>query len=242
MTIDDTVVVPDDYLPCPVVGPWAETKHNLVSYYARLFSSGMKNKWDKRIYIELYAGSGHSKIRDTSKIIMGSPLRALLLPDAFDKYVFCEKNPDLISALESRAKRIAPNADVVFIRGDCDNSVPSLLAAIPRGSKDDRVLSLCFVDPCDIGIKFRTIRSLADRYVDFLVLLALYMDANRAQTHYVAPRSTKVADFLDLPAWRDDWANAEKEGTTFPRFLAEAFSRRMETLSYLPQPMGGINS
>lgn len=232
MAMDDTVVVADDGQACPDVGAWAETKHNLVSYYARLFSSGMKNKWDRRIYIELYAGAGHARIRDTSKIIMGSPLRALLLPDPFDRYVFCEKDPDLIGALEFRAKKIAPKADVVFIVGDCNDRVPDLLAAMPTHS----TLSLCFVDPCDIGIKFKTLRSLSERYVDFLVLLALYMDANRAQAHYVSLKSTKVAEFLDLPAWRDEWTTAESEGVPFPRFLAESFSRRMEALRYLPQP------
>jgi hypothetical protein len=56
------------------VGKQAEEKHAIVSFHAKLFSTGMKDKWDGRVYIELYAGSGHSKIRDTSRIIAGSPL------------------------------------------------------------------------------------------------------------------------------------------------------------------------
>lgn len=235
--MDETVTARDDNMTCPEVGQWAETKHNLVSYYARLFSSGMKKKWHKRIYIELYAGAGHSRIRDTSRIIMGSPLRALLLPDPFDKYIFCEQDPDAIKALELRAKEIAPHADIVCIPGDCNEQVSEILKAIPVGSKENRVLSLCFVDPCDIGIKFKTIRSLSDRYVDFLVLLALYMDANRAYQHYVKPGSTKVAEFLDCPTWRTQWASAQSEGAQFPRFLAETFSQSMETLRYIGQPI-----
>jgi three-Cys-motif partner protein len=235
--MNDTVIVSDDNLPCPEVGPWAETKHNLVSYYAKQFSSGMKNKWDKRIYIELYAGAGYSRIRDTQKIIMGSPLRALSLPDPFDKYIFCEEDADLARALEVRAKKMAPHADVVCIPGDCNEQIQSILKAIPMGSKDDKVLSLCFIDPCDIGIKFRTIRSLSSRYVDILVLLALYMDANRAYHHYVQSKSTKVTEFIDDPAWRTRWAKAQSEGVPFPRFLAEAFSQSMETLRYIPQPI-----
>ena len=237
MSIDDTVVVSDDNLPCSEVGPWAEMKHNLVSYYARQFSSGMKKKWDKRLYIELYAGAGYARIRDTSRMIMGSPLRALLLPDPFDRYIFCEEDPDSIRALELRAKTIAPGADVVCIPGDCNERVSEILRAIPVGSKESKVLSLCFVDPCDIGIKFRTIRSLSNRYIDFLVLLALYMDANRAHHHYVKPKSTKVAELLDSPTWRNQWIKAQSDGVPFPRFLAEAFSQSMETLGYIGQPI-----
>jgi hypothetical protein len=35
----------------PPVGRWAEQKHDLVAYYAKLFSEGMKNKWHERVYI-----------------------------------------------------------------------------------------------------------------------------------------------------------------------------------------------
>ena len=233
---NDRWVVEDDGLFCQEVGPWAETKHNLVSYYGRLFSTGMKDKWDSRIYIELYAGAGYSRIRETLRIVAGSPLRALLLPHPFDRYIFCEKDSVSIESLKVRVKRIAPRADVVFIPGDCNDRMPDLLAAIPAGSREDRVLSLCFVDPCDIGIKFKTIRQLSNRYIDFLVLLALYMDANRARAHYLHPKSTKVAEFLDSPDWRAQWTRAESSGIAFPRFLAEAFSQSMETLRYIGQP------
>jgi three-Cys-motif partner protein len=238
MSQKDTVLVEPDDLPAPNVGPWAEEKHNVVSYYAKQFSTGMKKKWKKRIYIELYAGAGHSQIRDTSEIIMGSPLRALNLPHRFDKYISCEEDPALIKALEVRARRIAPDADVVCISGDCDERISDIVNEIPVGSQDSSVLSLCFVDPCDIGLKFKTIRFLAKRrFVDFLVLLALNMDANRNYQNYVNPRSSKVAEFLGLSDWRADWKNAECEGTPFPRYLAEAFSRQMETQQYIYQPI-----
>jgi hypothetical protein len=47
-----------DGLALPEVGAWTEDKHRLVSLYTALFSKGMKKKWDKRIYVELYAGAG----------------------------------------------------------------------------------------------------------------------------------------------------------------------------------------
>jgi hypothetical protein len=71
------VDVSADTLFCPEVGKQAEEKHGLVSFYAKLFSTGMKDKWDERVYIELYAGAGYSKIRDTSRTIAGSPIQAL---------------------------------------------------------------------------------------------------------------------------------------------------------------------
>ena len=100
------------------------------------------------------------------------------------------------------------------------------------------MLSLCFADPCDIGLKFGTIRYLAERrFVDFLILLALYMDANRNNQNYVSPKSAKVAEFLESPDWRKEWKLAESGRVPFPNFLAEAFSRRMEGQGYIYQPI-----
>jgi three-Cys-motif partner protein len=149
MTKPDPVIVSDDGLLCPEVGSWTETKHDYVSYYAKLFSSGMKRKWGKRIYVDLYAGAGYSRIRDTSNIMMGSPLRTLMLPDAFDKYVFCEEDPEKLAALKSRVWGINKTAHVRYIQGDCNEKVAEILAEIPPGSKKDSVLSLCFADPYD---------------------------------------------------------------------------------------------
>ncbi len=47
----------NDGLPCPDVGSWAETKYRLLGLYDELFSTGMKYKWDQRVYIDLYAGA-----------------------------------------------------------------------------------------------------------------------------------------------------------------------------------------
>ena len=80
---DKTVNVEADGLTYNDVGLWTEEKHRLVAYYAALFSAGMKDKWEKRIYIELYAGAGYSRIRDTEKIIAGSPIQVLTLKGPF---------------------------------------------------------------------------------------------------------------------------------------------------------------
>ena len=92
----------DDGLPCPQVGSWSETKYRLVRLYDSLFATGMKFKWDRRVYVDLYAGAGYNRIRNTDKILIGSPLLALTVPDPFDKYIFCEKDEELLAALQVR--------------------------------------------------------------------------------------------------------------------------------------------
>jgi three-Cys-motif partner protein len=237
MTDDRPLSVSDDGLISPDVGAWTEEKHRLVSLYSTLFSSGMKDKWDKRVYLELYAGAGYSRIRGSSRIIAGSPLLALKVNDPFDKYVFCEENPDKLDALEVRARRVAPDAKVAYIRGDCNERTKEILEQIPQGSTNDTVLSLCFADPFDISLKFDTFRALSARYIDFSVLLAVYSDANRAYKRYIMEDAPKVDEFLGSKTWRERWRIAEQNAVSFPKFLALEFAASMERLGYLPTPI-----
>ena len=216
----------------------AEEKHRLVSLYAKLFSSGMKNKWDQRVYVDLYAGAGYSRIRGTAKIVPGSPIRALMLEDPFDKYVFCERVDSNLAALKVRAKRTAETSNVAFVSGDCNKKIDDILAEVPRGSRDETTLSLCFADPFDISLKFDTIRRFADaRFVDFLILLALYMDANRNYERYVSEDAVKGDEFLGSTTWRSRWEDAQRKAIGFPQILATEFSESMQSLGYLETPL-----
>ena len=60
--------VDDDGLFCAPVHHWAEEKYRLLALYDELFSSGMKNKWGQRVYIDLYAGGGISHVQGLSLI------------------------------------------------------------------------------------------------------------------------------------------------------------------------------
>lgn len=226
----------DDGLVCPEVGGWAETKYRLISLYDSLFSTGMKDKWDVRFYLDLYAGAGFNKIRGTSKLVLGSPLLALTVVHPFDKYIFCDDDVEKLEALKQRTNRLAPTADVTYVLGDCNAKVNEILKQIPRGSKELKVLGLCLVDPYDLRIKFETLRGLSTRFVDFLCLLALRMDAGRNYQRYIEPESKKVDEFLGSSEWRKTWEKAQESRIGFPKFLAMEFAEKMQTLNYMPVP------
>jgi three-Cys-motif partner protein len=120
------IIVEDDGLPCPEVGAWAEDKYKLVGLYDRLFSTGMKNKWATRVYLDLYSGPGIVRLRGAGQKLMGSPLLALGVPDPFDKYIYCEKDPELLDALQSRVSRYSPTASATFICGDCNEKIDEI--------------------------------------------------------------------------------------------------------------------
>jgi len=223
----------DDGFYTPEVGAWAETKYNLVHMYNQLFATGMKRIWDKRVYIDLFAGAGKARIRKTGKIVLASPMLALTIADKYDRYIFCEENKKEFEALQARVAKEYPQVDAYFLLGDCNKIVDQIKRLIPRHSKAQKVLSFCFIDPYALNIEFETIQELSSPYfVDFLILLAFAMDAKRNEAIYVDEKNQRINQFLGLPDWRSRWESVKKKGKDFRRFLAEEFAKQMINLQY----------
>jgi len=224
----------DDGLETPEVGAWAEEKYRIVNLYDTLFSTGMKNKWECRVYIDLYSGAGYSRIKGTKKIIRGSPMIALNVAHPFDKYIFCEKDESLMSALKERVARDFPTRDVAFVWGDCNENVSKIMSLIPPHSKDKKVLTLCFVDPFNIGIQFEIVKKLSSKIMDFLIVLAVGMDATRNEAIYADPGNSQIDRFLGDSTWRQRWSEQRLLKIPFRHFLAQEYANQMAQIGYLP--------
>lgn len=89
-------------------------------------------------------------------------------------------------------------------------------------------------------MKFATIRKLSSVYIDFVVLLAIEMDANRNYEHYVEGNSPKIDEVLGNTEWRQRWKDQGVRRSDFPAFLAGEFSRSMESLGFKKQTLGDM--
>jgi three-Cys-motif partner protein len=166
----------------------------------------------------------------------GLPLIAMDVVDPFDKYILCEENKKKLAALKERVKRHFPTADVTFVEGSCDGKVEDICRAIPKGNAGNTVLSLCLVDPYDFGIKHQTLgRMSKNHYVDFLVLLAAGMDANRNRDHYIDGDSQKLDEAFGNKEWRERLQSSGARYNGFRSFAAKEFAKGMETLGFRPQ-------
>jgi three-Cys-motif partner protein len=228
--------VTDDGLLTPDVGSWALQKYRLLDLYNVLFSRSMKYQWGCRVYIDLFSGPGYAKIRGTNRVVETSPLIALRVSDRFDKYIFCDQGSENLSALRARVERELPDVSPDYIVGDCNEMVPRITERIPKASKGKSVLAFCFADPFGMDdLKFKTIQTLSSRSrMDFLILLALDMDANRFQSLYVKDSNPVIDEFLNNPSWRSKWSAAQVKRIDFRVFLAREFASRMVGLGYLP--------
>lgn len=223
-----------DGLYLPEVGSWATNKHRLAGVYFGIFARAMSGQWPCRVYVDLFAGAGWSRLKGSRRLIEGSPMIALGVDVPFDRYVFCDKSRRCIKALRARIARTYPSAPVTFVSKDCNEAVRDVLDAIPSESG---VLTLCFVDPFAVSnLRFETLRALAkNRRTDFLVLVPTGMDINRNQARLRASDETLLDEFLGDAAWRSEWRSRTKAGRqpSFGAFVLEQFGRSMQRIDYL---------
>ncbi len=242
MPILDSELLKDDGLILPEVEIWAVTKHKKIEYYGRMFASSMKKKWECRVYIDLFAGAGKARIKRSKKIIPASPLLALNIDDPFDKYVFCDKDPENIDALKQRVQSYFPERDCTFIVGDSNECVEDVLKAIPHFSKGYKGLTFCFVDPYKAAdVRFQTIKKIADQiYVDFLILIPSYMDINRNCGNYLKSSNVCLDKYLGTDVWRRDWKELHSKKKDFGLFITEEFCLQMKNLGYIYESLSDL--
>ncbi|MCF8239770.1 MAG: three-Cys-motif partner protein TcmP [Melioribacteraceae bacterium] len=226
--------VKDDGLLIDSAGCWAERKYDLIDQYANMFATSMKNRWDNRIYIDLFSSSGYAQIRGTDNIVMTSPLIAADVRNKFDKYIFCDCDPVKIDSLKRRVTRDFPEIIADYVIGDINDSVNEVLKKLPKFSSDFTGLTFCLVDPYKLdNLSFETILSLSKYRIDFMILIPSFMDINRNEKNYIKEDSNLVSKFLDTRNWRELWEETKNNGMTFGTFFVKLFNQRMESAGFL---------
>ena len=189
------LVESDDGLPVNEFGQWTEQKLHFWNRYIEITTSAMVGhpQWEAGIiYVDLFSGAGICRIEGSGRRIPGSPLIAACAPKPFRHILLCEKDDVLGNACEKRIHRIAPNAAIAFLRGDCNQVVHEIAGRIPNAA-----LTLAFIDPQGMDVEFETIRVLAKRgRVDLLILLADAVDFVRNVDIYRAQTTSKPDRFF----------------------------------------------
>ncbi len=229
---DPIIYVKDDRLITPEIGIWSLEKYQLLGGYCDIFTKGMRKHWKNLVYLDLFAGAGYSKIRENGNIVKSSPLISLSIPTKFDTYIFCEENGEYFDALSRRVDK-EEKTSVNLFKGDCNEEIIKIKSVMPNYSKDNTVLTFSFFDPYHLNLHFDTIKSLANDLVDFLILQALHMDANRNLMNYMDENSEKVELYLGNKNWREEWKKLKLLPKDFVKFLADQYDLKMKELGYL---------
>ena len=145
-----------------------------MGYYAEPFSKIAdvqikQGQCDGAVLVDLFAGPGLVRIKGTKSVrVPGSVCYAASI-SKFAGIVCVEKDKKRHAVLSERLRKIAPDARIEVISGDCNKKIEDVVSWIDTNFKRPMVLTL--VDPEGLEINGRTLKRLSDRFerCDFIV-------------------------------------------------------------------------
>lgn len=217
----------DDGMYIPEVGEWSKDKHYFLTRYIDAFTNSMKaKKWSGLHYIDLFAGAGIERLKDSQKLEWGSPLIAAKAPHPFSFLHFCEKNPRKYESLKARLEEY-PN--VQLLKGDANEKVSEIICRIP-----DRSLTLAFLDPYGLHLNFDTIKLLSARRADLILFFPDRLDMIRNwEAYYYENNESNLDKFLgDGVDWRTTLMNTPRH--RYADELLRLYEAQLCSLGYKP--------
>jgi three-Cys-motif partner protein len=199
--------VDDDGLPRSIVGTWAREKHERLRKYIditratrRKFTTQSQSRScvGGSAYIDLFAGPGRARIRESAQVIDGSPVvaakAALASTVPFSHMYVADADPQLCDAAVKRVQ--AAGGVVTGFTASAEAAAKLIVANLnPDG------LHFAFLDPYNLeGLTFATIKQLSGlHHVDILLHLSV-SDLQRNLGRYSAALHSPLDEVA--PGWR----------------------------------------
>lgn len=226
----------DDGLIIPEVGEWSRHKHHFLLRYVDAFTTAMRKKgWRGLHYIDIFAGAGIERDRATLELSWGSPMIATYA--GFDGLHLCESNADKHGALDARVQRASNSKVLQVLRGDANERVHEIMAAIP-----DRSLSLAFLDPYGLHLEFNTLKTLSAKRADLIIFFPDRLDflRNTVKYYFENPHSNLDRAMGSGADWRKVW-NETPDGRK-AEAMRSLYCDQIRTLGYAHFDFEGIPS
>lgn len=117
----------------------------------------------KRIYADLFAGSGINKVKDTNDFLIGSPIIAAQYANSFDKMFFCESDSRFYNALTKRIELMG-QSNISIYNQDCNTMLDSIISEVST----PYTYSLFFIDPFSTEFSWSSMQKILQTRSDIL--------------------------------------------------------------------------
>lgn len=191
-------------------GPWTQEKLDILRRYLDAYTTALKNRPFRLIYLDAFAGPGLWSSRsgyerdydDFRELHEGSPRIALGIQDrSFDRLIFIEKDPTHYESLKGLHSEFL-NRDIMIYNEDANDRLPRFCDTL--GPTDRAVV---FLDPFATQVSWTIVENLAStQKVDCWILFPLSAIARMMSLAQEPP--PKLAARLDrIFGERTHWQN-----------------------------------
>jgi three-Cys-motif partner protein len=185
----------------------------------------MKGKWHSLHYIDLFAGAGIERIRD-SNLEWGSPLIAAQAPNRFAQLHCVELKTRAFNALEKRINRFEHPSSPQLIQGDANEQISAIIPTI-----HPRALSLAFLNPYGLHLWLDTLKRLAERQTDWIIFFPDHLDALRNwENVYAGKPDSNLNKVLGTDDWHDALLSSPRDH--WARVLRGIYEEQIRNLGY----------
>ncbi len=232
----------EDGLEMRPSGKYAKEKLDILKRFLYMFTTSMRKKsWTALNYIDLEAGPGKNRLRETNEIVLGSPLLALTTEHPFDNYFFVEKKGENFESLQIRANESPLAGRIKMYHGDCNmeiNNIVRDIKLIDSRSKADSwgSLNLVFIDPQGLEVNWETIEVLARQTrSDLIINFSTSGITRNIKEQSQSSNETKIDRFFGTREWRQIYEQLPNRlnYTEVRRKMLDFYSKRLSELSYL---------
>ena len=140
-------------------GAWTKTKLDMLESYLNAYTTALKKKAFRLVYIDAFAGTGRIQLRDdedTAAFLSGSSERAMKITDKpFDRLVFVEKDVKRCRDLRNLCKQY-PNRNMCIKNSEANKYL--------RNLQEDwhKWRGVLFLDPFATEVEWATIETIAN--------------------------------------------------------------------------------
>lgn len=213
-----------DDLPCRNIPRYGDKKLRYVSKYIYAYSKIISKRFPRFWYMETGSGPGVCCVKNTTRMVLGTPLLALTNEPPFTGVRLIELKKRQAHALRERIRDHYPGveADDVVRTGNCNELTSNVLSEIPE---NDPVL--LFVDSEGLEVKWQSVIVPASRrrHIDMLINFP-YENAIHRNICKIVPGSEferKIDGFMPNSKWRKCIQEKYSEGHVCNEPLRECF-------------------
>ena len=237
------------------IGPWTEIKHEIISKYAKAYTTILTKNRLSCVYIDAFAGEVMYQSRSKRELVPGSTQLALAIQPPFHHYHFIDLSLSRVEALERVAQR---RSDVTIYPGDSNQIL--LTEVFPKVTYEQFRRGLCLLDPYGMHLDWNVVRQAAKQSTIELFINFPIMDINRNvlrrdPTTVDLVQAQRLSRFWGDDSWREGFYAPTRQPTLWGETpdrknvgnaeVVEAYRQRLLNhagFSHVPDPVPMKNS
>ncbi len=211
---------------------WYLDKLGIIQSYIKGYHSRFDLRNKNKMLVYIGAGPGMVDTGSGGKPIHGTPLAVLSYPEQFQRYLFCEKNPEYANALKVRIGKYYPKKHSVIVEGDINKTIEKLSPYLPEKIGSSPTSILCIIDLQSFDLEFETLKILAAMDVDFILVNSYVHTAYYNYKFYLEEERETMNDYFGS-SWARLAETAELDSdVSFFLLVIKAYLEQIKHLGY----------